>query len=141
MYYMDNYSCNKLFCLNNIYNNSDYIKNLSIVKNKLIKKGVIHWETHPEYTQLLQCKELIGDKFITEDLCINNYKIINNSKQKPKNKKFVTISEKPNKKHKHSNKSTIKKLKNSKTKYPKKKCPNGTRRCKVSRHCIPYVPH
>ena len=137
MYYMDNYSCNKQFCLNNIYNNSDYINNLSIVKNKLIKKGVIDWENHPEYTQLLRCKELIGGKFITEDLCIDNYKIHN--KSKTRNKKFVTISEKNNKKPKQPNKKLIQKLKNSKTKYPKQRCPNGTRRCKVSRHCIPFL--
>jgi hypothetical protein len=139
MYYMDNYSCNKQFCLNNIYNNSDYLQNLSIVKNKLIKKGVIDWENHPEYTQMLRCKEIIGDTFITEELCVNNYKIKNNSKTK--NKKFVTISEKNNKKHKHSNNNKMKKLKNSKTKYPKQRCPNGTRRCKISRHCIPFLRH
>lgn len=138
MYYMDNYSCNKQFCLNNIYNNSDYIKNLSTIKNKLIKKGVIDWESHPEYTQLLQCKELIGDKFMTEDLCINNYKI---NKPSNKNKKFVTISEKNDKKRKQTNNTKNKKLKSSKTKYPKKRCPNGTRRCKISRHCIPFLRH
>ena len=139
MYYMDNYACNKQFCLNDIYNDSDYIKNVSIVKNKLIQRGVLDWENHPEYTQLLQCKELIGDKIMTEDLCINNYKINNNPKNK--NKKFVTISEKINKKHKQANKKVIKKLKTSKTKYPKQRCPNGTRRCKVSRHCIPFLRH
>lgn len=137
MYYMDNYNCNKQFCLNNIYNNSDYINNLLIVKNKLIKRGVKDWENHPEYTQLLQCKEMIGDKMMTEDLCINNYKL--NNKPKNKDKKTVTITEKNKKKHKVINNKKIKKLQNSKTKYPKKRCQNGTRRCKVSRHCIPFI--
>ncbi len=137
MYYMDNYSCNKHFCLNNIYSDSDYINNLSTVKNKLIKKGVLDWENHPEYTQLLQCKEFIGDKFMTEDLCVNNYNL--NHKSSNKNKKFVTISEKNIKKHKQTNNKKIKLLQSCKTKYPKKRCPNGTRRCKISHHCVPSI--
>lgn len=131
---MDNYTCNKEFCLNNIYDNSDYINTLWSVKNKLIKRGIVNWENHPEYTQLLHCKEIIGNKILTEDLCINNYKL--DKKSKPKKK--VTISEKNIKKHKKSNNKT-KNLKRSKTKYPKKRCPNGTRRCKVSRNCIPFM--
>ena len=152
--------CRRLFCSNNIYSSSDWRRAMLTKKKELINQGIVYFDIHPEFVNLVRCKSDITDK---NDVTVFNTEKECNKTLKRKSKRDVGLdkmaenfgnvpSSAPHSQTKRSKcpkgsrrdkktKNCVSTSKNSATKRasPSKKqarCPNGTRRDKKTKLCV-----
>ena len=70
-------TCTKVLCRNKLYSNSDVVRKMLDVKKTLRAKGVINFESHPDYTKISHCKksadELESRGYFSETECKRHY--------------------------------------------------------------------